>query len=109
MGSKDVFRKRLLDAFPRFSIEDVKKKIIEKTEQVKENVSKVKDEATERIIEGANRVKETTIKVKDTAAEKIKEGANKVKESAQKITERIKHTIIISLLDKQLNRITEKS
>ena len=89
MGSKDVFGKRLLDAFPKFSIEDVKKKIKEKTEQVKENVSKVKDEAAEKIIESANKVRETTIKVKDTATEKIKEGASKVKESAQKTTEKI--------------------
>lgn len=89
MESKDALGKRLLEAFPKFSIEDVKKRIKEKTEQVKENVSKVKDEAAEKIMESASKVKETTLKVKDTAAEKIKEGANKVKESAQKTTEKI--------------------
>lgn len=81
LESKNVFGKRLIDAFPKFSIDDVKQKIKEKTDQVKESVTKVKDEATEKIKESAIKVKETTIKVKDTATEKIKEGANKVKES----------------------------
>ena len=84
LSSRSIFDKRLINAFPKFSIDDVKKKLKEKTDQVKENVSKVKDEATEKIIEGAIKVKETTIKVKDGATEKIKESADKVKETTAK-------------------------
>ncbi len=91
-----IFDKRLVDAFPKFSIDQVKKKIKEKTDQVIENVSKAKDEAAEKIKEGANKVKETTIMVKDSAAEKIIEGANKVKETTAKVkdtaTQKIKNS-----------------
>ena len=77
--SRTIFDRRLIEAFPKFSIEDVKKRIKETTEQVKENVARVKDEATEKIKESAAKVKETTIKVKDEAAEKIKETTHKLK------------------------------
>ena len=112
LSNKTILDRRLINAFPKISIEDVKKKIKEKTDQVKESVSKVKDEATEKIKEGAVKVKETTIKVKEEATEKIKEsavkvkettikakeeatekireGANKVKESAKRTTDKIK-------------------
>lgn len=84
LRNKGILNRRLIDAFPRVSIEKVKQKIKEKTEQVKENVVKAKDEATEKIKESAAKVKETTIKEKDETAEKIKEGANRVKESFKK-------------------------
>lgn len=84
LRNKGILNRRLIDAFPRVSIEKVKQKIKEKTEQVKENVVKAKDEATEKIKESAAKVKETTIKAKDETAEKIKEGANRVRESFKK-------------------------
>lgn len=84
LRNKGVLNRRLIDAFPKVSIEKVKQKIKEKTVQVKENVAKVKDEATEKIKESAAKVKETTIKAKEETAEKIKEGANKVKKSLKK-------------------------
>ncbi len=84
LRNKGILNRRLINAFPKVSIEKVKQRIKEKTDQVKENVSKVKDEATERIKERAIRVKESTIKVKDEATEKIKESTNKLKESWKK-------------------------
>lgn len=84
LRNKGILNRRLIDAFPKVSIEKVKQRIKEKTEQVKENVSKVRDEATEKIKESAAKVKESTIKAKDETSEKIKEGANKVKESFKK-------------------------
>lgn len=85
LRNKGILNRRLVDAFPKVSIAKVKQRIKEKTEQVKENVSKVKEEATEKIKESAIKVKENTIKVKDEAAEKIKESAAKVKESTIKV------------------------
>ena len=87
LSSRTIFDRRLINAFPKISIEEVKQKIKEKTDQVKENVSKVKDEATEKIKEGAVKVKETTIKMTGEATEKIKEGAAKVKETTVKAKE----------------------
>ena len=67
--SKSVLARRLINAFPKLSIEGVKRKIKETTEQVKENVEKVK---------------ENVEKVKENATEHIKESAAQVKESTSK-------------------------
>lgn len=87
LTSRSVLDRRLINAFPKFSIDMVRKKIKETTEQVKENVTKVKEGATEKLKESAEKVKETTIKVKDTATEKIKESAEKVKETTARAKE----------------------
>lgn len=84
---KSVFDRRLVKAFPKFSIENVKKKIKETTEQVKENVVKAKESATEHIKEGAAQVKENTIRAKEELTGHIKEGATKVKETTIKAKE----------------------
>ncbi len=85
LANKSILDRRLINAFPKISIKQVKQRIIETTEQVKENVSKVKEEATEYIKESANKVKETTIKVKEEAVEHIKESSKKVKENTAKV------------------------
>ena len=85
--NRSVLDRRLINAFPKFSIDMVKQRIKETTEQVKENVSKVKEGATEKIKESAEKVKETTIKVKEGATEIIKEGAEKVKDTTVKAKE----------------------
>lgn len=94
---KTVLDRRLVKAFPRISIEDVKKKIRKTTEQVKENVSKVTEEATEYIKESASHVKENTLKVKDELTEHIREGTSKIIENTIKAkdgaTEYIKETV----------------
>lgn len=82
---KTVLDRRLVKAFPKISIEDVKKKIRETTEQVKENMSKVTGEATESIKESANHVKENTLKVKEELTEHIRDGISRVKESTIKV------------------------
>lgn len=82
---KSFLDRRLIKAFPKISIEDVKRRIKETTEQVKENVSKVTESAAEHIKESANQVKENTIRVKDEVTEHIKESAAKVKEGTYKI------------------------
>ena len=87
---KTVLDRRLINAFPKISIEKVKQKIKETTEQVKENVTKVTEEAAEKIKESATKVKESTIRVTEDAAEIIKDSATKVKETAKKATEKIK-------------------
>lgn len=89
---KSFLERRLIKAFPKISIEDVKKRIKETTEHVKENVAKATEAATEYVKENvakatemaaehirdsAAQVKENTIRVKDEVAERIK---NKDKE-----------------------------
>lgn len=72
LGSKSILDRRLISAFPKISIEDVKKRIIETTAQVKESVAKVTETAAEHI-------KESTMKVKDEVADIIKESTEKFK------------------------------
>lgn len=93
---KSILDRRLIKAFPKISIEDVKKRIKETTEQVKENVTKATESAAEYIKESATQVKESTIKIKDEVADHIKEGATKVIEGASKVKEsasKVKETI----------------
>lgn len=87
LRNKGILDRRLINAFPKVSMEKVKQRIKEKTEQVKENVAKVKDEATEKLKESAVKVKESTIKAKDEATEKIKESAVKMKENTIRVKE----------------------
>lgn len=70
LRSKSIFDRRLVNAFPKFSIEQVKQKIKEKTEIVKENVAKVKEDTAEKIKEGAEKVKVNTIKMKEMLQKK---------------------------------------
>ena len=79
LGSKSALDRRLIKAFPKISIEDVKKRIIETTNQVKESVAKVTETAAEHIKESAAQVKESTMKVKDEVADRIKESTEKFK------------------------------
>lgn len=81
LSNKSIFDRRLINAFPRISIEKVKQEIKKKTVEVKENVSKVKDEATQKIKQSAIKVKENSIKIKVEATKKIKKGTSKVKQS----------------------------
>ncbi|MBO5349258.1 MAG: hypothetical protein J6A89_05525 [Clostridia bacterium] len=78
LTNKTILDRRLINAFPKVSIQQVKQKIKEKTDQVKENVSKAKAEATEKIKESAIKVKEGTLKVKEETTEKIKEYKKKI-------------------------------
>ena len=89
LRGKSIFDRRLIDAFPKISIEQVKKKIKEKTELVKENVAKVKEETTEKIKESAEKVKSSTIKIKEDATEIIKEKATKIKQTTMNAKEKI--------------------
>lgn len=84
---KSILDRRLIKAFPKISIEDVKKKIKETTEYVKENVAKATENAVEHIKESSSQVKENTIRMKEEVAEHIKDGATKVKESTLKAKE----------------------
>ena len=77
LGSKSVLDRRLIEAFPKISIEDVKRRIKETTEQVKESVVKATENATEHIKESAAQVKENTIKAKEEVTEHIKESTEK--------------------------------
>ncbi len=79
LSSKSALDRRLIKAFPKISIEDVKKRIIETTTQVKESVAKVTESAAEHIKESAAQVKESTMKIKDEVADKIKESTEKFK------------------------------
>ena len=112
LAGKTLLDRRLINAFPKISIEKVKQKIKETTEQVKENVNKVKEETTEKIKEievkvkestakakieaaefikdGASKIKENTIRVKEETADKLRESASKVKESAKNVTDKLK-------------------
>lgn len=87
LSGKSILDRRLLNAFPKFSIESVKQRIIETTEQVKENVNKITESAAEKLKESAEKVKETTIKVKEGATEAFKDSAEKVKETTVKAKE----------------------
>ena len=73
LGSKSILDRRLINAFPKISIDDVKKRIKETTEQVKESVVKVTETAAEHIKESAAQVKESTIRVKEEVTEHIKD------------------------------------
>ena len=94
LTNKGILNRRLINAFPKVSVDKIKQKIKEKTEQVKENVAKAKEEAAEKIKESAVKVKEGTIKVKEEATDIIKESAVKVKENTIKMkdgtTEKLK-------------------
>ena len=90
LTNKSPLHRRLVNAFPKISIEKVKLRIKETTEQVKENVAKATEEAAVLIKEGANKVKESTLKAKEDATEKLRNGANMVKETAKKTTEKFK-------------------
>ena len=79
LSSKSALDRRLIKAFPKISIEDVKKRIKETTEQVKENVAKVTEAAAEHIKESASQVMESTMRVKDEVTDAIKESAEKLK------------------------------
>lgn len=87
LSGKTLLDRRLINAFPKISIENVKRKIKETTEQVKENVNKVKEETAEKLKEGAIKVKENTIKAKIEASEFIRDGANKIKENTVRVKE----------------------
>lgn len=96
LGSKSILDRRLIKAFPKISIEDVKKRIKETTVQVKESVVKATENATEHFKESATQVKENTLRVKEEVAEHIKESAAQVKENTLKakegVTEHIKES-----------------
>ena len=79
LGSKSALDRRLIKAFPKISIEDVKKRIIETTAQVKESVVKATETAAEHIKEGAAQVKESTVRVKEEVTDALKESAEKFK------------------------------
>lgn len=108
LTSKSFLDRRLINAFPKISIKEVKQRIIETTEQVKENVSRAREEATEYIKESANKVKETTIKVKDEAIEHIKESSKRVKESTAKVREDVTQRIKGSCTNKSILRKQKK-
>ena len=79
LSSKSALDRRLIKAFPKISIEDVKKRIIETTAQVKESVVKATETAAEHIKEGAAQVKESTVRVKEEVTDALKESAEKFK------------------------------
>ena len=64
LSSKSALDRRLIKAFPKISIEDVKKRIKETTEQVKESVAKVAESASEHIDEVVDHIKESAEKLK---------------------------------------------
>lgn len=104
LTSKSFLDRRLINAFPKISIKQVKQRIIEKTEQVKENVSKAREEAAEYIRESANKVKETTIKVKEEAVEHIKESSKKVRANTARVKEEVTQHIKTSESDKNTSK-----
>ena len=65
LSSKSALDRRLIKAFPKISIEDVKKRIKETTEQVKESVAKVAESASEHIDEVMDHLKESAEKFKN--------------------------------------------
>ena len=79
LSSKSALDRRLIKAFPKISIDDVKKRIKETTTQVKDTVVKATEFATEHIKEGAAQVKESTLRVKEEVTDALKESAEKFK------------------------------
>ena len=65
LSSKSALDRRLIKAFPKISIDDVKKRIKETTEQVKESVAKVAESASEHIDEVVDHLKESAEKFKN--------------------------------------------